>query len=323
MTETQAAEAIILDEMGMSTGTDKTSIFHDYLRHYERIFARFKNEPINVFEIGVLGGASLKMWERFFTRARIIGIDIKAECQKYATERTTIEIGSQADVNFLESIVTKYPPTIIIDDGSHRADHIRISFEYLFPRLLLGGIYSIEDLYFHFGDRRQDRRGQAKLSAYEYIALLAVYLAQRGMTGKQSVDIDPQLLNSIDHLTFIPRAALVSKRAATSYDFERLIAFAEQADNPQNWLRLAEFLLEHGGSREIVERALFSAISTLHGGRWPFYLRLAKQLERNGNVTEAIEVLRRAHELVPAARKKEFDEQITRLARVRTGRKQP
>lgn len=38
-------------------------------------------------------------------------------------------------------------PNIVIDDGSHIAEHGRISFDFLFPRMPPGGLYVIEDLH--------------------------------------------------------------------------------------------------------------------------------------------------------------------------------
>ena len=72
---------LTLDEIGTLEGTDKSSLLADYLRHYEREFSYLRDEPINVIEIGVQGGSSLRMWERFFTRATLIGIDIDPSCK--------------------------------------------------------------------------------------------------------------------------------------------------------------------------------------------------------------------------------------------------
>jgi hypothetical protein len=51
-----------LDEIGLSTGTDKSSLLNDYLRHYETLFADFKEQAINVIEIGVSRGYSIATW---------------------------------------------------------------------------------------------------------------------------------------------------------------------------------------------------------------------------------------------------------------------
>ena len=54
--------------------------------------------------------------------------------------------GDQADAVFLDGVLAEIgTPDVIIDDGSHRSEHITASFEHLWPRLADGGLYVIED----------------------------------------------------------------------------------------------------------------------------------------------------------------------------------
>lgn len=146
----------VLDAIAMTANTDKSSLRHDntcawdYCRHYEELFGDLRHEPINLIEIGVAGGQSLEMWLRYFTRARIVGIDNNPDCSRHARGRAEVRIGSQDDEKFLRSIAADSPPTIVVDDGSHIAAHIMKSFEVLFPLLVPGGFYAIEDVYFHY-----------------------------------------------------------------------------------------------------------------------------------------------------------------------------
>lgn len=128
-------------------------IVHSYTHHYQDHFNRIKNNKLNILEIGVggykspvRGGASLRMWKKFFRKSKINGIDIY---DKSGLEEKRIKTfrGSQIDENFLESVIKDIgPPDIIIDDGSHMNDHIIKSFKILFPRLKAGGVYVIEDI---------------------------------------------------------------------------------------------------------------------------------------------------------------------------------
>ncbi len=164
-----------LDLIGISEGTDKHSLEHDYLRHYERLFEPFRTAKIDVIEIGVAGGASLRTWRRYFTQARIVGIDIHPHCRQYADEKNgvIVEIGSQDDPGFLTDLCQRYRPSIIIDDGSHLAHHMQFSFERLFPALLPGGCYLIEDMPFHFGEHATVHNGTAATRMPDYLAKLA------------------------------------------------------------------------------------------------------------------------------------------------------
>src|SRR3954453_12430109 len=97
-----------LDEIAILEGTQKSSIEHGYTRHYEQAFDRFRDEPIEVLEIGVANGSSLRMWEKFFSRATLIGVDIIPGCLRCAGGRKHVEIGSQDDIVFLRTLAEKY-----------------------------------------------------------------------------------------------------------------------------------------------------------------------------------------------------------------------
>ena len=133
-------------------GTDKWNA-HWYAQHYQAHFSKLRNQPLKILEIGVggdtdpqNGGASLRMWKKFFPHAEIYSMDIH---DKSALQESRIKIfhGSQADEKLLKQISTEAGPfDIIIDDGSHRNEHVLTSFRVLFPLLADGGIYAAEDI---------------------------------------------------------------------------------------------------------------------------------------------------------------------------------
>lgn len=120
-----------------------------YLERYEQHFGKYRGTSLKFLEIGVFKGGSLEMWRSYFgPTSRICGIDIDPECAAYETPGTTVRIGSQADPEFLASVVAEFgTPDIILDDGSHVAEHQEASFRTLFPLLKEGGLYVIEDLH--------------------------------------------------------------------------------------------------------------------------------------------------------------------------------
>jgi hypothetical protein len=62
-------------------------------------------------------------------------------------------------------------PDIVLDDGSHRPKHHRITFETLFPLLEDGGLYVVEDL--HTAYWKQDGGGlRARRSFIEHVKRL-------------------------------------------------------------------------------------------------------------------------------------------------------
>lgn len=134
-------------------GTDKCES-HWYTQHYQKHFHEFRNERLNVLEIGVgggevatAGGASLRMWKQYFKNSNIYGIDI-FDKSPHEEDRIKIFKGDQSDPVFLRKVVNEIGRIdIIIDDGSHINSHIISSFNFLFPLLDTSkvGIYAVED----------------------------------------------------------------------------------------------------------------------------------------------------------------------------------
>ncbi len=144
-----------LDEIAIEMGTDKSSLSHAYTQYYEMFFESKRNNPINILEIGIDEGNSLKMWQRYFINAEIHGIDIRGNYEYLHDGRTYTHIVDQSDKKQLFEFGQKYNDffNIIIDDGSHMSTDMILSFQTLFPYLKSGGYYIIEDLLCDFDER--------------------------------------------------------------------------------------------------------------------------------------------------------------------------
>jgi len=148
-----------LTKAAIHAGTDKFGL-HDYTPNYNKLFQHLRDQPIRVLEIGVggyadddRGGQSLEVWRDYFPQAQITGIDIQKKTMDLGP-RVEILQGSQVDADFLKDLVAKRGPfDIIVDDGSHRNEHIVESFQLLFPTLVPGGIYVAEDVQTSFHPR--------------------------------------------------------------------------------------------------------------------------------------------------------------------------
>tara|TARA_B110001452_G_scaffold102532_1_gene85094 strand:- start:814 stop:1500 length:687 start_codon:yes stop_codon:yes gene_type:complete len=132
-----------LSEIAKKYPTSKNS--HGFIEIYDRYFSHLKEQKINILEIGIERGDSLRMWREYFTNASICAIDLHD--RNISVNNTDILIGDQSNYSFLEIIVKKYQKfDIIIDDGSHQSKHIISSFNFLFNYLTDKGLYVIEDL---------------------------------------------------------------------------------------------------------------------------------------------------------------------------------
>lgn len=140
-----------LNKLASIYKTDKWGS-HYYTQHYQRHFRKYKYKRVNLLEIGVGGyqkpqggGQSLRMWKRYFPFGRIFSIDIY---DKSFLEERRVKIlrGSQVDRKFMTELARMIGRVdIIIDDGSHRDEHVIETFKIMFPLLKDGGIYVVED----------------------------------------------------------------------------------------------------------------------------------------------------------------------------------
>lgn len=148
--------------------SDLASIFFDhdghqvfkwthYLAAYEEQFHPYRagmplpdgtTRPLRMLEIGIAQGGSLQMWRKYFgPEAIIFGVDLDERCAVAAGDYE-IRIGSQADPDFLRAVVEEMGGVdIVLDDGSHVAEHQVGSMRTLFPLLSDGGVYAVEDLH--------------------------------------------------------------------------------------------------------------------------------------------------------------------------------
>lgn len=120
-----------------------------YFPIYEKHMSSWRNKTLNFLEIGVYKGGSLQMWKRFFgPLATIVGIDINPECKQFEEDGIHIRIGDQNDPDFLKSVIEEFGSfDIVLDDGSHMMDHLKNTFDYLYPTKTKNGLYILEDLH--------------------------------------------------------------------------------------------------------------------------------------------------------------------------------
>lgn len=138
-----------LDQIALEAETDKSSAFHNYTKVYAKYLSKYRNKPIKFLEIGIYHGDSVKLWEKYFTKADLHFIDINSDQILYHSDRSHYHYVDQTDkkglVEFAKNVRRGFD--VIIDDGGHRMDQIINSFQALFPFLNSGGMYIIEDLH--------------------------------------------------------------------------------------------------------------------------------------------------------------------------------
>ena len=138
-----------LDEIARKYGTDKATDVHSYTITYDQLFAPIREAHINLLEIGVYKGASIRTWEEYFPNARITGVEIEACHDKFSSKTTIIKADALSAAEMVMVAYAEGPFDIVIDDASHEHADQMAAFYTIFPKYMNpGGMYFIEDLYY-------------------------------------------------------------------------------------------------------------------------------------------------------------------------------
>lgn len=131
------------------------------LSHYFPIYQAALGRTERMLEIGVDRGGSLQMWRKFLPDATIVGVDISAKAAQFDDpERDVhVRIGDQTDTRFLRSVLDEFGTfDTILDDGGHSPRQMITSFQHLFPVLMPGGVYIVEDVCANYWTMYRDQR---------------------------------------------------------------------------------------------------------------------------------------------------------------------
>lgn len=201
-----------LDEIALDCGTDKASDQHNYTKLYEQFLGPIRYKSMALLELGVWEGASLRMWREYFPNAHIIGVD------RYDRDidipDAPVFIAKQTDRRLLTQISVRYGGwDVIIDDASHISSRTIRSFEILYPHLLSGGLYIIEDLQTsydpkHYGENEAclDPNGSQGLTAMSFCKRLADEVHSDLFPEKYRLGYDLESVQFYNNICFIVKA---------------------------------------------------------------------------------------------------------------------
>jgi cephalosporin hydroxylase len=132
--------------------TDKNTV-HSYLPLYQRLLVSKKETALNVLEVGIYKGGSLKLWSDFFTNANVYGLDIinindvwdGIKNNPKIILHTSIDAYNNDFVNtqFLDKNI-KFD--FMLDDGPHTLQSMKKFIKLYSPMMTDDGILIIEDV---------------------------------------------------------------------------------------------------------------------------------------------------------------------------------
>jgi hypothetical protein len=151
-----SADEVIITR-GASTDLQRLSVIywtlkyhqHHYTDVYETLLQPYRSSSISLLEIGVAQGASLRTFRDFLHKGNIFGLDIYPE-SVLKEPRVKVLIGDSTEKDTADELCSmnkNKPFDVIIDDGSHYAEHQVSTFERFWPHVAKGGMYLIEDIW--------------------------------------------------------------------------------------------------------------------------------------------------------------------------------
>ena len=125
--------------------TDKYYV-HSYMPIYDKLFETYKDCSINLLEIGVQQGGSIKLWYDYFDKGQIFGVDIDP-LPEWLNKFNRIKIFNM-DAYKKEnlSVFDDISFNIIIDDGPHTLESMKFCAEHYIYKLVKHGLLIIEDI---------------------------------------------------------------------------------------------------------------------------------------------------------------------------------
>lgn len=197
----------VMFQYGTFNNTDKV-VHHEYHKYYDSILQPFHNSYGGMVEIGIGEGPSLPMWMSIFKNAHIYGIDkeIKEISNVSNKDKHTILQADQSNTNDLKKIKSMLMDKNIFfinDDGSHIPEHQLLSFNILFPILVEGGIYIIEDIETSYWVKGACYDYKTEYGYKHGKSIIEIFKDSIDIINREFVADKTQLSNQISHYNYI------------------------------------------------------------------------------------------------------------------------
>jgi hypothetical protein len=161
------------DEIAKSTFPTTDKVTHGYGLMYDLFLLKTKERQsrFKLLEIGVgcfqqNAGASVVLWKELYPRAELWFAEF-ADCvyenhMKKKLKGCNLLTGNQANATDVHRWIVESGGQfgVVVDDGGHSNNMIMTSFMQLWPEVLPGGLYFIEDLHVGRWDQFDDSNGE-------------------------------------------------------------------------------------------------------------------------------------------------------------------
>lgn len=144
MREKKKKKSTTLSELYLSGQycTDKYQLGY-YDHFYEDHLIPYLNSPINILEIGIRGGGSIKIWREYFhPDSNVYGGEVENFAPIENTTCYKMDMYSQEALNLFDESYFD----IVVDDGPHTYESFTSVITKYYPKIKEGGILIVEDV---------------------------------------------------------------------------------------------------------------------------------------------------------------------------------
>ena len=132
---------------GWKAYTDK-NLVHRYVDNlYEDLFKDIRFSTKKVLEIGIYGGGSMLLWQKYFENATIYGVDKLFCIKEFIEQERMVQIIGDAYSDDIANMLPSNEFDIVIDDGPHTVESFKLFIEKYWSKVKPGGYFIIEDIY--------------------------------------------------------------------------------------------------------------------------------------------------------------------------------
>lgn len=136
-------------------GKESEPGWHNYSPLYDYLFKHMRDEELNIFEVGIYHGDSVKSWKEYFPKSKIYVGDVNNEFFSHVENIDNVQCFHCDQDNphsirnmWMSDELVNLEFDIIMDDGKHEFIPNLNFFKESIHKLKKGGIFIIEDLTF-------------------------------------------------------------------------------------------------------------------------------------------------------------------------------
>lgn len=195
----------LMFKYGISNNTDKV-VHHEYHKFYDNILQPFHKSYGGLVEIGIGNGLSLPMWMSMFENSHIYGIEKEILNTSISNDKVTILEADQSNIDDLKKIKSMLMNKNIFfinDDGSHIPEHQILTFNMLFPILVEGGIYIIEDIETSYWTKGSCYDYKTEYGYKHCKSIIEIFKDSIDIMNREFISDKKQLSNKILHHNYI------------------------------------------------------------------------------------------------------------------------